>query len=353
MSSFIRRGNSSSERNIRGCSVVGNETLVTSTGVPSFDHLFVGGIPVGSVVGIREDWPRSSSNYSSQLLKCIIAEGLTSGQNLLFMDGMDIDSNTLLNSLPSPTENETVPPNPQHYPTEEKMAIAWRYKHLKQLDSDLTPGPINSKKDTKRAYDLGKKVIATEMAKPTGALIMVLSVFEDDWQGKLLIETERLLKATRGTGTIVRIVLRSFGSPFFHEGCCSVILYKLRRLLSEYPNGGMIFATIPASIYKDKPTILADIESQCDLVVNMQSFVGTLNEMNRALGEYNGFLRIIRPLGNVGSLSMALPETLDLAFKIKRRPLQFEPFYMPPALEDAAPSTSSGCNAMEANKLDF
>jgi hypothetical protein len=334
--------------------VTSNETLVTSTGIPSFDHLFVGGIPVGSVVGIREDWPRSSSNYSSQLLKCIIAEGLTSGQNLLFVDGTDIDPNTFLASLPSPTESgDSVTPNSQHL-AEEKMAIAWRYKHLKQLDGDLTAGATINKKDTRRAYDLGKKkVIATEMAKSTGALVATLSVFEADWQEKLLTEAERLLKAARGAGTILRIVLRSFGSPLFHEGYCSVMLYKLRHLLSGYSNGGMIFAGIPASIYKDKPTILADLESQCDLVVNMQSFVGTPNEKIRALGEYNGFLRIIRPLRNVNSLSVVLPETFDLAFKIKRRQLQFEPFYMPPALEDAAPSTSSGCNAMEANKLDF
>ncbi|PJF18474.1 Elp4 protein [Paramicrosporidium saccamoebae] len=332
--SFVRRTTSTGlDKCPRGCRTTASDVVVTGTGVPSFDKLFLNGLPVGSVIAIREDWPRSSSNYSSCLLKCICAEALSAGQHLLYIDETECD--TFLSALPAPGKCEEQGEAVQ----DEKMTIAWRYKHLRSFDD----APAAKVQD--RVFDLGKKMDAVELAKGTVVTATTLD----------LEKVEKLLHAAKKENTVLKVVLRSFASPLYLPGECARLLYQLRQLAALHPSNVIIFLTIPAYTFSSNSTELADIESQCDLVIDIQSFVGTPQERIRALNEYNGFLRIVKPLRVPGSLALAIPETNDLAFKVKKRQLYFEAFHLPPDSDVSTPQTVSttGCNSMETNKLDF
>lgn len=347
--SFVRRvqATSSLSRAPKGCYSTTSETLVLNTGVPSFDKLFTSGIPLGVTLSIREDWPRSSVNYSSSLLKCIISEGLQTGQFVLYIDGVDSDM-PLSATLPSPIKNEDNRlDSSRSPPQDEKMTIAWRYKHLRSLEDEPSNEP--KLKQQEHIYDLGKKLTISDMAN-------LHSMTTFDGSDKILEQVGNFSEKAKADGSILRIIIRSFGSPLHPPQFWSCLLYKIRHLMANNRTSMVLFLSIPAYSYQACPERLADFESQCDAVVEMQSFIGTPQENVRALNEYSGFLRLVKPLRIPGSLALCLPETNDLAFKLKRRQLYIEPFHMPPALDDSAlrPAlSSSGCSALETNKLDF
>lgn len=346
--SFVRKSALISSVNPKGCFTNAAETLLTCTGVPSLDNLILSGIPVGSVVGIREDWPRSSSNYCGTLLKCIVAEGLASGQYVVYLDGYEADLSHI-ESLPGPAKAE----QPSSTPVDEKMTIAWRYKHLRNLDDDEPAS--KSQKQVERSFDLGKKVSAKELCAASGGELHKFSIHQHDFALKMFSLVKTLIEKAKLNNTIVRIVVRSLASPILDDLVWNQLFYKLRQLVGRSP-AAILFASLAIHAHPLNASPICDLENLCDLTLEMQSFIGTPQEKNRALCDYNGFLRVVKPLRIPGSLAIALPETNDLAFKIKRRVLLFEPFHMPPSLEESpanAASSDSQCNAMKVNKLDF
>lgn len=375
----------------KGCILNTQDNAITSSGIPSFDKLFNDGIPVGSIVCIREDLPRSTSNFASSLLKCFIAEGLEAKHEVLYFDAVDSDCSGLLNSLPSlaksTTQDEQPSPStfqinnesdfkPNSYSSsslsqqdklpKEKMTIAWRYKHLAAYDDAMIPTnsvgngaqPLN--KLEYRCFDLGK---ASKRAENNNANIQAISIFDKDYESKFLACLEELCIRAKSEKTLLRIAIRAFGSPLMLGTNLAILLYKTRRIMQKYTDSCILFFSMPSQIYKSEPKKLADVESQCDLVVELQSFVGTPKETAKAFAEYSGFLKIIKPLRNPGTLSLALPETADLAFKTKRRQLIFEPFHIPPDHGDisstslpaasSSPSSSICSSSSRNDKLDF
>ena len=56
-----------------------NSLLLTSTGIPSFDSILGGGIPIGSVLLVEEDL---NNRFSKLTLKYFIAEGIACGHGV-------------------------------------------------------------------------------------------------------------------------------------------------------------------------------------------------------------------------------------------------------------------------------
>lgn len=64
-------------------------------------------------------------------------------------------------------------------------------------------------------------------------------------------------------------------------------------------------------------------EYQSDMAVKLESFAGSAYETNPAFKEYHGLLRIHK-LGPVNTLVTHVPESLDLAFKLRRKKFVIE-----------------------------
>lgn len=331
--------------------------MVTSTGIPSLDNLYSQGIPLGRTVCIREDWPRSSANYSSSLLKCMIAEGLASEHLIFFLDCIEEDPQRFLAALPgsiSTASTTKVQPAEGHEPTDEKMTIAWRYRHLRQLEGGNVHHPSGNA--NVRCYDFGKKTTLSERER---TMMHSLGVFDKDYEEKSVRICEELIQRANSQKTVLRIVIRSLGSPFMSISASCRLLYRLQRIVNGTTDNAIIFFTLPA--YALNNDECSRIEAFASTSIDLQSFIGTRHENNRALSEYNGFLRIVKPLRSPGMLSLMLPETNDLAFKMQRRQFIVETFHLPPDLSETpsrvveaskAINPISGCSS-SSNKLDF
>jgi elongator complex protein 4 len=119
--------------------------ILTSTGVPSLDEVLGGGLLLGSVSVLEEDYP---TGYAKHLLKYWVAEGAAQGHRTLWisaergvemLEGLpawkEVPNEASPTSASSPTGKAPAPPAGPG-----KMKIAWRYEHLPQLDKS-TPSP--------------------------------------------------------------------------------------------------------------------------------------------------------------------------------------------------------------------
>lgn len=108
-------------------------TLTTSTGTSSLDRLLGDGIPVGSIMLVRED---EGTKYAQTLLKAFISQGIFSNhQNIVISP----DSERILSTLPSKkndSSTETIVSSSASASSksvqsenQEAMKIAWRYQN--------------------------------------------------------------------------------------------------------------------------------------------------------------------------------------------------------------------------------
>lgn len=350
-SSFVRKSEQSAASsaavfNVRyqqhippSCKITIAGNLVASTGITSLDTLLGEGLPVGKIVLLLEDQPRSSSNYANTILKCFIAQGLVAGNEVVYVGE---DSEKIAASLPgksSRTDQEFLASNPSRTATpvesptlnKEKMSIAWRYKHIHQVESALQP---NQPETYGNSFDLAKRT------DPSDLMVIDPPSLADEGLMKLVEEHTKLGKPEG----LLRIAIRSFGSPLFNPKDLLRQFYTLRASIRANRNV-VLMLTLPG--YLQSREFLSTILGLCDAVFEVQSFAGTPKESEPAFKEYQGFFRVIKSLRVPDSLALVIPETRDLAFKCKQRRFVIEKFHLPPELRDNAsrsPATGPACS---------
>jgi elongator complex protein 4 len=170
---------------------------------------------------------------------------------------------------------------------------------------------------------------------------------------------------------ILRIAIHSLGSPLWGENggitpsddynpALLRFLLGLRALMRSAYAACVI--TIPTHLFCDE-VYVHKLERFCDTVVEMDSFVGSDKEKNPVYKDYHGLFHI-KQLPSLNSLTCNMPETLDLAFKLRRKKFTIEKLHLPPDLSDtvnrdqedpvARLKPEAGCGVMAGkNKLDF
>lgn len=326
MSSFVRKSKSSTieatidERPLQhvpsGCKIGKGGGVLASTGIASLDTLLGEGVPGGHLILLLEDEPRSSSNYANTILKCFIAQGLVAGNRTVLIGE---DSEKLLGGLPGTstrTDQQVLGVKPSV--TSEKMSIAWRYKHIQAVDASIS-NARESKKQFGTNFDLGKKLDFGGL--PTQPMV---------WELEGSIEKIRALLIETGRDEMVRLALRSLGSPLTGGQCESSALirwfYQLSLLVRS--STAIVMATVPA--YLHNSSAADSISSLADCVLDIQSFRGTPKEDHPAFKDYQGFLRIVKPLRLPDAYLPIIPVTASLAFKCRQRRFVIEKFHIPP-----------------------
>ena len=144
--SFVRRVQSSSTSSFKEF----------SSGIPSFEKIFLGvdHIPLGSIISLHQDWPKSSSNYSNTFIKCLISSALYSSRPIVIVVNGEFDK-SFLESCPSQV-HEQVATRPNN--TEEKLKIAHRYKHL-QLDEETSSTGLKIKEHFDLSSPIPKELL--------------------------------------------------------------------------------------------------------------------------------------------------------------------------------------------------
>ncbi|XP_041075188.1 elongator complex protein 4-like [Polyodon spathula] len=172
--------------------------------------------------------------------------------------------------------------------------------------------------------------------------------------------------------SILRIGVHSLGSAIWGDDddiCCKenpehahslrTFLYSLHALFRTSLSVCMV--TVPSHFVQNN-AIMEHIAKLCDTVVSLESVSGSERERNPVYKGYHGLLHVKHL-----SLMYEVPDTKDLAFKLKRKPFTIETLHLPPDLSDTVSRLSKqdlaesakllglGCGTIATDKkhLDF
>ncbi|CAM5121091.1 unnamed protein product [Eretmochelys imbricata] len=365
--------------------------LLLSSGLPSLDCVLGGGLAVGTLLLIEED---KYGIYSNLLLKYFLAEGVVCGHNL-FVASAKEDPADILKELPAPLFDDVhknqvewketaIKSKPE---SQESMKIAWRYQNLPKIEVS----PAASVRFG-HYYDVSKTVspellqsikwhrffLPEEMSlhpeiktcNMTCGYIKLLQsiqriIYQEGFDGSYPQKKQK---------NILRIGIQSLGSVLWGDDVCCAdnpedihsltkFLYILRGLLRMSLSACII--TVPAHLIQNK-AIMERVTNLSDMVVGLESFIGSERETNPLYKDYQGLIHV-HQIPRLNSLICDVSGTKDLAFRLKRKLFTIERLHLPPDLsdtvsrsskQDLAESTkllSSGCGAMAIGKkhLDF
>uniref|UniRef100_UPI00398F4833 elongator complex protein 4 isoform X2 n=1 Tax=Pristiophorus japonicus TaxID=55135 RepID=UPI00398F4833 len=331
-------------------SLHGGQLLLLSTGVPSLDYLIGGGLAVGTLLLVEEDRYES---YSRMLLKYFVAEGAVCGHSLFLASARD-HPEEILQELPAPllddvieideaireTESNSGGINNSTTASQNSMIIAWRYQNLPKVQTALT-----SSSRFGHYYDLSK-TMSTELQHSVKChsfflpdeVPLDLAATESGKMNfgyiKLLRSIQRVIREEGFDGVcpqtkqrnILRIGIHSLGSLLWgediglsenpeHAYSLTKFLYALRGLLRTSLSACII--TVPAYLIQNK-AIIGRVAKLSDTVIGLESFNASERETNPLYKDYHGLLHV-RQLPRLNSLICDVPDTKDLAFKLKRK----------------------------------
>lgn len=291
-----------------------------STGIDSLDALLCDGITLGSLIMLHEDFPHSSSNISSMILKCIAAEGALSQQMVVEVAFEE----SFQKSLPGVRDRSSLSMMSEG-PSD--MNIAWRYKHLQTVD-------VEAKPSTSRVFDFGRK---TDLSK-TNASYMYIDAFITNLRDQLRAKAEE----AKSTNTILRVVIRSLGSPLWTTKDLPDFLVFLTDLCVQFHSNMVCVFSMPVSLVDS--SIVAMAESLADAVISLEAIADPADAQRVG---YEAFVRIIKPIRKSDSVMLSVSHTATLAVKLSRRSLVFEAYNPPPTLDLFQPTSTQPQNSID------
>uniref|UniRef100_A0A8C0C513 Elongator complex protein 4 n=1 Tax=Buteo japonicus TaxID=224669 RepID=A0A8C0C513_9AVES len=331
--------------------------------------------------------------YSNLLFKYFLAEGVVCGHDLFVASAKEHPDN-ILKELPAPLLDDTYRNERGEETTavksedfQDSMKIAWRYQNLPKVEAS----PTTSTKFG-HYYDVSKtmspelfqsikwhsfylpeelslqpKMKTHNMNSAYSRLLQSIQriIYQDGFDGS---HPQKKLK------NILRIGIQSLGSMLWGDDICSSdspehmhsltkFLYVLRGLLRKSLSACII--TVPAHLIQNK-AIMERVTNLSDMVVGLESFIGSERETNPLYKDYHGLVHV-QQIPRLNSLICDVSDTKDLAFRLKRKLFTIERLHLPPDLSDTVSRTSkqdlaesakllsSGCGAMAIGKkhLDF
>ncbi|KAL5516573.1 hypothetical protein EMCRGX_G001946 [Ephydatia muelleri] len=324
-----------------------------STGVPSLDVLLGGGLPVGSVMLVEED---TFGQYSRMLLKYFLAEGVTCGHSL-FVASASEEPSGILKDLPAAAaegdDDTPLPPTineeEESSGTTEPLQIAWRYQSLPKVQSSFSSRFGHNFDLTRRMeqsrLDMVHKVqfdAAQHPSSSSGVLYRELKNSIQETISKGLFSLDEA--AASQQANVLRVAIESIGSALWLEEGGGVtaegsIATALPRFLHSLrgtcrASYAVAMVTVPVHLFQDI-AYTRRLERLCDGVVRLESFAGSDKERSPLYKEYHGLFHLVK-LPKLNSLTCHLPDTLSLAFKLKRKKFTIEKLHLPPDLSGTA-----------------
>lgn len=316
--------------------------LLTSTGIPDLDDLLGGGLPVGSLLLIEEDW---AGSYAKLVLKYFLAEGVYH-RHSLHLTSLLQDPSAMLQNLPSFTaadeDEEIKQSKDSSSSSEDKLKIAWRYQNI-------GAGSEGSKTSSKRSHSFNLlKAVESERLAECDIVACDLEEQDGSNQPKSVQLLRKLQKYCEEKGflvdkqnktgkkNILRIGVQSLGDILWQETEQQVLtfLLALKSLLRNC--FGVALITLPPNLHENQD-LRDKLESCGDIVVRLSSFDSEWS-VNPAYKDYHGILSVER-ISCLGVLTPPLHlvcSNNEMVFKSRRNKFLIESFHLPPDLSEVA-----------------
>ncbi|EMD42206.1 hypothetical protein CERSUDRAFT_147854 [Gelatoporia subvermispora B] len=249
MSSFKRKATTQASPLSGGTRVSpgSTSTAITSTGIPSFDDILGGGLPLSCSLVVLA--PDAHSAYGELVQKYFVAQGMASGQRVCVIDDHAKDFLAECMWMPASTPGPSAAPDEDEDKTKDeedtRIKIAWRYEQMKQFKTTVAASP-QSTEDYCRVFDLTNRMPETVLNDARKhKQLLELDVSGDSGRNaphKLLEQLAHILAndAKHNANPLpLRICVPSLGSFQWGDVDAHVIcqfLHGLRRLLRRFPH---------------------------------------------------------------------------------------------------------------------
>lgn len=90
--------------------------------------------------------------------------------------------------------------------------------------------------------------------------------------------------------------------------------------------------TLPSHLFQEM-SVVKRCEHLCDMSVRLESFAGSEKETSTVYKDYHGLFHINK-LPAINTLTSHVPESFDLAFKLRRKKFVIEKLHLPPELQE-------------------
>jgi len=338
-----------------------NSSLSISSGISSLDSVIDGGFLLGSLNLIEED---EYGSYSNLITKYFLAEGIQKG-NYLLEASMSENPWDLLSSLPSPvteTNNDA-----KRIESSEELKIAWRYENLSMDASNNTR--CGNSYDLSTPYTLTEehkaKIATWDGSQSTSSVNskQLKGTFRNAYCLNLLETVSQLIEKwqlnTGSSSNLLRIVISSFGSPFwqFDQDSASTDLTTTLMLLKSLVRSANAVAVVTLPHHLLGPKLMSRSRSIADVVFQLKSLREDRHLQD--LMDVHGILEV-KKIANLSSLKPILGQEASstYGFKATKRKFKIEKLHLPPSVEgektaDSSDGMKTGCGSSKNSSLDF
>lgn len=331
-----------------------NGQLLCSSGVPSLDSVLGGGIPIGSVLMIEED---SNDQYASLLTRYFVAEGILAGNGIFTISHEAVE--TQVHRLPEPIFTNKDPTNL----SQERLKIAWRYQALPQMNSSF-----GQPSDYGHHYDISKPMNLARLRKCDYTSLNLKEAYLEHRSGEFnmlqcvmkkihqyILDNDFGVKDGKQPSNLLRVLIPNFGSPLWGKLCSSDIVQFLLCLRTLIRNS-LAVCVLSSPTHIQDEAVVQLMRHHVDTVIGLTDF--GMDKRNPLYKEYHGLLKIHK-LPILNTLLPVMPDTLDLAFKLRRKKFSIERLHLPPDIAETAQHKSDRhtgvetCTSTHGPTLDF
>lgn len=277
----------------------------------------------------------------------------------VFLASLEENPSQFLQTVPKPVNHIETPIEKE---LTEDMRIAFRYNQLPKVESEIPPSTTSSV-----SYDLSTAVAEKDLSALDITCHENCETLIDSLR-KVAQQEVYSKSDSPNEKNLLRVCINSFGSPLWYSDTNfgRSLLTMLMHIKAIVRNiHGVCFITIPGHLLNLIDIhLMEQIRNLVDISIEIESFAASEKETNPVFKDYHGLL-YIRKLTALDTLAAFCPETLDLAFKLKRKRFVIEKLHLPPELgdgDDGSPakiptmgcSTSGGGGSSGRNNLlDF
>lgn len=346
-SSFQRKANPM--ESISGCYKSSyTHHILTSTGIPNLDTLIGGGMPIGTLMLIEEDY---AGSYAKLIMKYFLAEGIYSNHSACFST-LTQSPQSIIQNLPSSEEkgdksastastapvsdNKSADNSEQLHRTSEQLNIAWRYQNKVFESSDLksTSGRVFNLNIPITKEVLWKKdVEICDISDEEKKCSHLLTKFHQFCKDKDFLITSGVQVKKK---SLVRLGVLSLGDILWGVGSDDITTFMLalKALIRNCMGVGLV--TVPSTLFHNEH-LAQKLTSIADFVVNLTAFDSQEN-VSPVYKDYHGIIKISR-IASLGVLTPPLhliKDDNELVFKSRRTKFEIERFHLPPDLSVTA-----------------
>ncbi|XP_017151677.1 putative elongator complex protein 4 [Drosophila miranda] len=218
-------------------------------------------------------------------------------------------------------------------------------------DGDIKPLDNNAATAATDSTANNTATVTTNTKTGSQPAVWPHNVFHNTRYGGLLNDIQQQLRDESFiTGTkkhLCRVCLTSLGSPLWYDDNFGEDLLKfLTLLMASVRNcNSVCLITMPMHlIAKYDASLVPKIRQLVDYAIELESFAGSERETHPAFKEYSGLLHLHK-MSALNTLAVHMPETTDLAFKLRRKKFVIERFHLPPELQESSANPQSALAA--------